>query len=238
MGNGFCFPLETLIFASLCETAYQESSLPSDYSVYGDDIIVRKSVANRVVELLKLCGFTVNRDKTFLSGPFRESCGADWFKGEDVRPINLDYAFDSVENIFKFCNLTRSKGTLEGIFLEANEFLISLIPRSLLFTRPFKGNVDSALEVPWDVFMASSFSRYDRKINGWSWIEILKSAWPDVPVSRLPSYDVALMRGAITGSMSSVPFAERRKSRTKLRRVSHSGAVSLFFRKCGITLEW
>jgi len=34
MGNGFCFPLETLIFASLCNVAYGESKLKPDFSVY------------------------------------------------------------------------------------------------------------------------------------------------------------------------------------------------------------
>jgi len=228
MGNGFCFPLETLIFASLCQVAYGETSTSPDYSVYGDDIIVRQSVAHRVLELLRVCGFKANPDKTFLSGPFRESCGADWFEGEDVRPINLDYAFDSLESVFKFCNIARSKGTWESIFYECLEFLESLIPKELCFTRPYKGNVDTALEVPFDVFLSSPFSKFCRKTQSWSWMEISKSAWQDVPVTRIAGYNVALMRGALTGSDSSAPFAERRKSRTKIRRLSYSGGWSLY----------
>lgn len=228
MGNGFCFPLETLLFASLCQVAYAESNLSADYSVYGDDIIVRQSVAPRVLELLKICGFTANPDKTFLSGPFRESCGADWFEGEDVRPISLDYAFDSLENIFKFCNLSQSKDTWKCILYEGLEFLKSLIPQDLYFTRPYKGNVDTALEVPWDVFLASRFSRWHRKMQSWSWLEIRHTASRDVKVSSLAGYDVVLMRGALTGSTSPIPFAERRKTRTKIARISHSGGWSLF----------
>lgn len=224
MGNGFCFPLETLIFASLCHVAYGEFKLKPDFSVYGDDIVVRQSVAARVLQLLGVCGFKANLSKTFLQGPFRESCGADWFEGEDVRPINLDYAFDSIQNVFKFCNLARSKGAWERIFFECFEFLESLIPRDLLFCRPFKGNVDTALEVPWDVFMNSRFSRYHRNTWNWSWLEIRNSAWPDTPTKRFAGYNVALMRGALTGSTSSVPFAVRRKSCTKVSRVSGSGS--------------
>jgi len=48
MGNGFCFPLETLIFASVC----QLYSKPYDFSVYGDDIIVRQSVSKKVLQTL------------------------------------------------------------------------------------------------------------------------------------------------------------------------------------------
>lgn len=228
MGNGFCFPLETLLFASLCATAYNEHRLRHDFSVYGDDIIVRQSVAARVLELLRVCGFTANRRKTFLQGPFRESCGADWFEGEDVRPLNLDFRFDSLEAIFKFCNLARSKGAWERIFHESLEFLESLIPRELCFVRPYKGQADTALEVPLDVFMASPFSRWDRNIQSWSWFELLKIAWPDNLVKRVDGYPAVLMRGALTGSLARTPFAERRKTRTKIRVVAYSGALSIW----------
>jgi hypothetical protein len=227
MGNGFCFPLETLIFASLCAVSYDELRLKPDFKVYGDDIIVRKSCAARVLELLTICGFKANTDKTFLEGPFRESCGAD-FEGEDVRPLTLDYAFDSLENIFKFCNLSKSKYTWECVFDECTEFLRSLIPKSLYFTRPYKGNVDTALEVPWDVFLVSPFSRWSIATQSWSWIEIGKSAFCDKAVSRHTGYAVVLNRGALTGSKSSCPFSERRKTRTKIRRISHSGGWQLW----------
>lgn len=228
MGNGFCFPLETLIFASLCHAAGRSIGALDDFSVYGDDIIVRSSVAGPLLELLRVAGFKVNESKTFLKGPFRESCGADWFEGEDVRPLSLDYAFDSIENIFKFCNLARSKGTWECVFFESLEFLQTLIPKGLYFTRPYKGNVDTALEVPLDVFLSSPFSRWSRKTQSWSWMEIQKSAWPDYPVMQFTGYNIALMRGALTGSTSPIPFAERRKTCTKIRRLSPSAGWSIW----------
>jgi len=232
MGNGFCFPLETLLFASLCSVACGGLSTYSNFTVYGDDILIRKYAADRLVSLLKLCGFSVNRRKSFLQGPFRESCGADWFEGKDVRPINLDYTFESIENIFKFCNLCRSKEILADLFNEALQYLESLIPPDLFFVRPYKGNVDSALEVPLDVFLASPFSRWHKKLCCWSWTELVTSAVQDKPVQRFARYDIALMRGALTGSTSSVPFAERRKSRTKIRRVSYAGGWSLELPSC------
>jgi hypothetical protein len=228
MGNGFCFPLETLLFASLCHTASTVMSKPSDFSVYGDDIIVRRSVADRVLDLLRICGFKANREKTFLSGPFRESCGADWFEGVDVRPVTLDYRFDSVESIFKFCNLARRKAPIGAILYEALNFLESLIPHSVKFTRPFQGNVDSALEVSLDSFLSSPFSRWNRNTQTWSWLEIKKEAWADLSVRCRRGYDLALTRGALSGSESKTPFAERRKTRTKIRRISYSGGWSLY----------
>lgn len=228
MGNGFCFPLETLIFASLCHAATTVMSEPSDFSVYGDDIIVRSSVADRVLDLLRICGFKANREKTFLSGPFRESCGADWFEGVDVRPVTLDYRFDSVESIFKFCNLARRKPAIAAILHEGLEFLESLIPQSTKFTRPYLGNVDTALEVSLDSFLSSPFSRWNRNTQTWSWLEIQKEAWMDLSIRSRRGYDLALTRGALTGSQSKTPFAERRKTRTKVRRISYAGGWSLY----------
>lgn len=72
MGNGFTFELMTIILNALCRT------LDSTASVFGDDIIIRSDKANRLIELLEEVGFVVNLEKSFLSGPFRESCGANF----------------------------------------------------------------------------------------------------------------------------------------------------------------
>jgi len=223
MGNGFCFPLETLLFASLCAATYDELSLKHDFVVYGDDIIIRQSAATRLLEILGVCGFKVNRNKTFLQGPFRESCGADWYEGKDVRPITLDYAFDSVENIFKFCNLVRQKEMSATFFYEHLKFLEELVPPKLRFVRPYKGDVATALTVPLDTFMCSPHASYDRKTMCWSWFELVRAGKPDKQVYRMQGYDVALIKAALTGSPSSLPFAERRNTRTKIRRVFNGG---------------
>lgn len=108
MGNGFTFPLETLIFAAVVDSAYRvdgtvlrrnqrlERGNPEavslkvgNFAVFGDDIIVRTSVVPKVLRLLWLLGFSVNREKTFVEGPFRESCGADFFNGRFVRGVYI-----------------------------------------------------------------------------------------------------------------------------------------------------
>jgi hypothetical protein len=83
-GNGFTFPLETLIFWALTAAAC-ESDVAS-VSVYGDDIICPGNRVNDVIRTLEVAGFSINLGKSFLSGPFRESCGADYYLGIDVRP--------------------------------------------------------------------------------------------------------------------------------------------------------
>jgi len=236
MGNGFCFPLETLLFGAACHAAAKAAGRKPEFSVYGDDIICRQSVSSTLITLLGVMGFRANLDKTFLSGPFRESCGADWFEGEDVRPITLDYAFDSVESIFKFVNICGSKGVWRDTFSQANDFLVSLIPPEVLFTRPYKGNVDTALEVPLDVFMASPFARWRRDTQSFSWYEVVKTPAFDVTLLEVTGYSTALMAGALTGiksryrhfveDNSSSPFTVRRKTCTKIRRQSYSGSTS------------
>ena len=86
MGNGFTFELETLLFATLARTIVrQEKGNPNLVSCYGDDLIVPAANYKSVVAALSYFGFTPNLKKTFAEGPFRESCGGDYFDGVPVR---------------------------------------------------------------------------------------------------------------------------------------------------------
>ena len=82
MGNAFTFPLESLIFWALTKSACGGAVV----SVYGDDIICPGVRAEKVITILTTCGFTVNLQKSFWTGQFRESCGADYYFGIDIRP--------------------------------------------------------------------------------------------------------------------------------------------------------
>lgn len=76
MGNGFTFELMSLILTVLCK------ELDPDATVYGDDIIIKTEHAERLMVLLEDVGLQVNRDKSFTSGPFRESCGSNYHSQE------------------------------------------------------------------------------------------------------------------------------------------------------------
>lgn len=82
MGNGYTFELESIIFYSLIY-----SICGSDCSVYGDDLIFPQERYSEIVDLLTFAGFSVNQKKSFATGPFRESCGGDFFNGVKVTPI-------------------------------------------------------------------------------------------------------------------------------------------------------
>lgn len=87
MGNAFTFELETLIFYALAWSVCDFLHLPTGWvSAYGDDIIVPSEAYTLLDWVLRVCGFTVNQAKSFSVGPFRESCGADYWRGIDIRP--------------------------------------------------------------------------------------------------------------------------------------------------------
>lgn len=93
MGNGYTFELESLIFYSLAWGLSKLYHLPFDVTVYGDDIVANRNLATRIFEWFPTFGFSVNLQKSFKDGPFRESCGGDFVTGVDVRPFYLKDRF-------------------------------------------------------------------------------------------------------------------------------------------------
>jgi len=90
MGNAYTFELESLIFYSLAHSVCTFLSLDTKYvRSFGDDIIVPTPAVALLVDVLNFCGFTVNTEKSFSEGRFRESCGADYLDGIDIRPFYL-----------------------------------------------------------------------------------------------------------------------------------------------------
>jgi hypothetical protein len=90
MGSGHTFPLQTLLFYSLCKAVVELSGSRARVNVYGDDIIMPAKYCERAIICLSELGFTINRDKSFWTDHFRESCGGDFHTGVDVRPFMLE----------------------------------------------------------------------------------------------------------------------------------------------------
>jgi hypothetical protein len=91
MGSALCFPIETMIFAAICEYVTRGHCVRGDYSVYGDDIIVPTQCAGQLMRLLTTLGFYVNTEKSFYQQEnwFRESCGSEFCDGFDVTPMRV-----------------------------------------------------------------------------------------------------------------------------------------------------
>lgn len=238
MGNGFCFPLETLIFAAAVR-AEMHSHHYGDrtHAVYGDDIIVPTNCYDGLKQLLGLCGFKVNPRKSFKTGPFRESCGADWYKGQDVRPVYLDYPLKGLAQLRIFHNATLRSSRTAAFFDSVRPYLRQQTPERARFVRPHKfnnlgwvldhwlsedekfitlANLNGAFDVELDEFMSSRFAKWDRSIQNWSWKEFVYSSFEDKPRSgdevrfHRASYQ-ALLRGSPGGRL-----ALRRKTRVSV----------------------
>lgn len=141
MGNGFTFALESVCFSAIAYAVSMHvyGSWRTDlFSVYGDDLIVPKAAVDMMLSLLRCCGFTVNQEKSFTTGPVRESCGADWFRGTYVRPVYLKSPIENVTDLYAIRNLIRrwSHHILGGDLVQTEQFLLSYIPENLKLYGP------------------------------------------------------------------------------------------------------
>ncbi|DAD51500.1 TPA_asm: RNA-directed RNA polymerase [ssRNA phage Zoerhiza.1_25] len=107
MGNALTFPVQSICFAMICIAAITNTDYAGKYPsywavkrasrhvrVFGDDIIVSKRHALQCVAWLEAFGLKANRNKSFLEGSFKESCGVDAFRGVDVTPLYVRHRPD------------------------------------------------------------------------------------------------------------------------------------------------
>lgn len=84
MGNGATFGVLTIVFAA---AAYAVGS--KQFSVYGDDLTIEVEFVEPLMRFLSFLGFTVNAEKSYSTGFFRESCGGNYWHGVDITPFYL-----------------------------------------------------------------------------------------------------------------------------------------------------
>jgi hypothetical protein len=150
MGNGFTFPMQTIIFSACIVAAYNVLGIPLDgtWSCFGDDIICTKLAFNTVIRCLRMIGCKINSDKTFNEGPFRESCGADWFYGQPARSVFVK-KLSSPHDILVAINSLNAWSAYTGIGLyNTVQLLISWLPRRFRLPVPAEENPDSGICVP------------------------------------------------------------------------------------------
>lgn len=125
MGSAVCFPVEALIFWALATAAstYYRTTVPLVLNnepirvyVYGDDIICNWADHPAIIQLLEEVGLKVNLDKCCTGSHFRESCGMDAYKGNDVTPVKIRARYTSslagmeYPSWVSYANSLRSKG--------------------------------------------------------------------------------------------------------------------------------
>lgn len=132
MGNGATFAVESLVYAAVC---YAASKYTYGYwnrdniSIFGDDIIVPQAMCGLTTTLLKAYGFILNEHKCFVSGNRRESCGADWIAGRNVRPVFLKEKPATVRHLYCDLNRIHRWATQRGLETPTfNSYLLRFIP--------------------------------------------------------------------------------------------------------------
>ena len=116
MGSAICFPIMATLIYSIATTIH------SDCYVYGDDLICPAFCAEEIMAALISYGFRINHDKSFITGPFRESCGGDFYRSHNVSYIKC--TSHELVNIVEFANLMScySQDLSESLFKIIEEY--------------------------------------------------------------------------------------------------------------------
>lgn len=115
MGNGFTFELESLLFYAIARATAYHTGTPGILSVYGDDIIIPVSMAHDYIFVLSFLGFDTNVEKSFISGPIRESCGGHFINGYDITPFYIRKPIDSLIDCILVANQLRRWSQIGGL---------------------------------------------------------------------------------------------------------------------------
>lgn len=228
MGNGFTFELESLIFWAICSSVLLlNGSEDHRLAVYGDDLIVPTDMSERVIASLEFAGFTVNKKKTFISGPFRESCGKHYFQGVDVTPIYVKDKVDSypryiwlANQIRRYARLPHVKHAygLDTLYKPWYDLVRGRISGFWSVPRIPDGVGDGALFGDFDEVLPK---KAPRGWEGWRtdfFTETRESFLPDTyPILLKALFALEKRRGQCEDSSSSlaVPLEKRRYSKAK-----------------------
>lgn len=172
MGNGFTFELESLIFycvaSEVTKLCGEDQSL---VGIFGDDVVLPSKASAEFRRFSALLGFYVNPDKSFDQGSFRESCGAYFYAGVDVKPLYLRGRVKSLREVFTLANGLRQlahRSNYIGCDRRFRSFwnsLVHKVPKSFRRFGPLElgdsvltENPDTSLRHPgWDGWLVPAF---------------------------------------------------------------------------------
>jgi hypothetical protein len=171
MGNATVFPVQSLVFWSICVAALEAQGFRPIAYVFGDDIEVPTEGIGCVINALESFGLKVNKGKTFATGYFRESCGVDAFKGVDVTPLRYKCPpqLRSLRDLQAACDLAtrlRAAGYLRcaaSLFCEVRRIFRERYNRTLGYTNnPDHGGIAEYTE---DYLKYRRFARWNSKLH-------------------------------------------------------------------------
>jgi len=150
-GSALTFPLESLFFLCVAlasagaSTPGEIRALRNKVRVFGDDIIVPSYAYDDVVQNLTSLGLSVNKNKSFSLGHFRESCGQDSWNGYDVtptKPKHLDA--DTPEHVLSMLEFSNNL-YLKGLWIASAKVMEMLPSRFRRVVLPHVSDVPALL---------------------------------------------------------------------------------------------
>jgi hypothetical protein len=176
MGNGFTFPLQTILFTCAVLAVYKYYDIPirhpsgsslGNYGVFGDDIVVEKEAFRPLCKFLHFLGFFVNESKSFSEGPFRESCGEDYFSGVNIRGVYCK-TLDSPQDYAVLVNRLNDFTSRTGIYL--SETIKHLLSKVRFQPVPLSENDDSGIKVPLSMVKDRKIDKHVQSIRYHRWV--------------------------------------------------------------------
>lgn len=170
MGNGFTFELETLLFWTLAESCLDAEGVVGRAYCYGDDLIIpsHPRLERSIRATFRFFGFTPNEAKSFFDGPFRESCGGDYFNGQAVRPYYQKNYLNEPQEWFAMLNGLRAlnRPVLTSI---ARGYALEQLPSDLRKLRGPSCLGDAVIHDKQDTWIARPAGLED----GWEGVAVL-----------------------------------------------------------------
>lgn len=181
MGNAFTFPLQTILFTCMVLAVYKvlgikplapRGSSLGNYGVFGDDIICLREAYPLVSSLLVHEGHIVNQDKSFNTGPFRESCGKDYYDSHDVRGVYIQ-DLDDVCDYYSAINRLNLWSAKHEIPLRRSvRYLVSKIDSVSKYgvkVVPMHESAEAGIRIPFDEARWFSSVKLDSKWGAPCW---------------------------------------------------------------------
>lgn len=147
MGSAVCFPIMAVVHWAITKALIQLAmpgntrKLSKRVYVYGDDIIIPSNATETIFRYLPMFGMKLNKEKSFVSSYFRESCGVHAYKGHDITPVYNNYTLTNKKKRDSTCLL--STIAKEHLYhkkgFDATAAIIRLHTRKLYGPIPFGG---------------------------------------------------------------------------------------------------
>jgi hypothetical protein len=228
MGNAFTFPLQTIFFLCIVYGVYRVYDIPilrpssrslGNFAVNGDDIIVEHQAYDLVCKLLAVCGFSVNIDKSFNTGLFRESCGRDYFHGHNVRGVYIK-RLDTLCDRYSAINRLNVWSAEHGIPLP--QTVGYLLKGTRFLPVPFDEDDSSGIKIPRRALRRVDYCHHTKGIKYRYYEPIIPTIFvDDVELhKRLTDWfsnHSAILLAALAGTLRSGEVVPRLHNRPQIR---------------------